>query len=332
MASSSRVKWPLEVDHEERHCYPRDVRILKLLLLCAYTAGCGTETQYWLDSPTDELPSTLSELGVGPTGQPTTGSAVPYEPEWGLWTNGSEKIRHVVLPPGEVIDFSDPTSVPTGTIFVKTFGYDVGDRLDLVETRVMWLREDGWEFASYVWNDDDLDGELRDPRRSLPVEVAGLTHTIPSLLQCRACHESSASQILGFSDVQLPPIERSELDSVLAPAEQERVIQHEDAETRWVLGYFQANCVHCHNGGDGPNSSFDLRYEVALDNIIDQPTNTSGIAAGMRVASGDPDASILLLNIESQEQEGDIKAMPPLGVDVIDRTSTDRVRAWIESL
>ena len=107
-------------------------------------------------------------------------------------------------------------------------------------------------------------------------------------------------------------------------------IEHADDTTRRVLGWLHGDCVHCHNGLDGPSSSFDLRADVALQNLVGVESDDSASAGGIRVVPGDPDTSLMFLAIAGQGD--DVKAMPPVGVDVRDAAAVDLVRTWIEGL
>jgi hypothetical protein len=197
---------------------------------------------------------------------------------------------------------------------------------------------EGWEFAAYRWLPDGSEGELLDGESEVAVTVstdgATFDHEIPSRLACRACHESARAQVLGFSELQLNhdgTLER--FQTMLAPGlpEQPASISADDPTERDVLGYLTGNCVHCHNGqGVGPNSVYDLSHEVAFANLINQETDSSATAFGLRVVPGDPDGSILMRGL--LRDDGDAKAMPPVGVQLRDEQAIALFRAWILAL
>ena len=69
---------------------------------------------------------------------------------------------------------------------------------------------------------------------------------------------------------------------------------------------------------------------MALANLIDR--NTEGEAlSGLRVASGDPEASALFLALRREDQNG-IQPMPPVGVDRADQAALQLFEAWISNL
>ena len=209
-----------------------------------------------------------------------------------------------------------------------------------VETRLLRLNADGWELAAYAWDDAATDAELLDLKRGQTREVLSedgdvVQHAIPSRLECRQCHESSTSQVLGINELQLAKSGslrelRAQSAAAAARSRCKRLPAHGPLTTS-VLGYFVGNCVHCHNGTNGAASSFDLRPDVALANIIDQPTASSATADGLRVIPGKPDESILYLGVKGGT-ELEVKDMPPLGVAQRDASAVQLLGDWISAL
>lgn len=302
--------------------------------------GGGGDPHDGATSLPDELPSLLSEYGIYADMASRTWSpaVLPYEPRYPLWTNGSEKQRGLYLPPGEHVDVSgEDWLFPVGTVFIKTFSYpEPSGQSQLVETRLLRRMEDGFDYGVYQWNAEGDDAHLLDAVRSVPVDVhteSGThTHTIPSRLNCRSCHESQTSTVLGFSPLQLgEQLEHLAEQGVFAgEVRPTPPIFAENELERRVLEYFVGNCVHCHNGGDGPASAFSLEPEDALLNVIDQPT-TSELVAGYRVVSGSPVDSGLYLAL-SRGPNDNAQPMPPLGVDLRDDQALELFADWIESL
>ncbi len=306
-------------------------------------AGCGDNLSpelTLLDDPLAPLPPTVAELGLYPdladlstvSDQVTT-----YRPAQELWSNGSVKDRHVAVP--APIDVSDRArwAFPAGTLLFKTFRFE-DDRP--VETRVLRLGDDArWEYASYRWRDDASDGDLLDLAEPVPVAVTvgdvDFDHLIPSRLDCRTCHESSAQPVLGFDELGLGAAQLDDLVAagVIAGALPDPLDQIGGATEleREVLGYLEGNCTHCHNGGDAPSSNFDMRHPVAVDALRCRPT-AGQTSPGLRVVPGDPAASMLFLAVSGETDDPDVKAMPPLGVQHRDPDGIELLRAWIASL
>lgn len=295
---------------------PPEVRLrtlLPLVLLAACQSGAPRDSL--IRNPLDPFPESLADVGLYPDLSDltvVTPEAQLYEPQWPLWTNGSSKDRYVVI--NGDMDLPSPAVYPSGTLFFKTFGYADGP----AETRVMRLAEDGWEYGTYVWDGDDA--TLTDGRTLVTVDRTNangdaVQHAVPVTLQCRTCHESGPSAVLGYSPEQLG-----------AP------IDSGDPLTDEFLGLLQGNCVHCHNGSDAPSASFDMRSDVALSNLIDRPTQGSASAGGIRIVPGDPQASVLYQAMAGDSGDAEVADMPPLGVELRDDAGLDIVSRFIESL
>jgi hypothetical protein len=219
------------------------------------------------------LPGLLSATGLYSDIRTLTVATLnrPYAPQYPLWTDGAAKRRWVRLPDGAAIDVSDIDAwdFPVGTRFWKEFAF-AGRR---VETRLLVkVAPDRWVFGSYRWNEDQTDAVLA-PAEGVPdvADVApGVRHSIPSREDCRACHDSNRTEILGFSALQLSDdrdrgalhaealapadVTLSTLvaEGRLTPARPEFVanpprIPAASAEERAALGYLSTNCGACHN-------------------------------------------------------------------------------------
>jgi hypothetical protein len=277
-------------------------------------------------------PRTLAELGTVADGSFTPDGGIAYDVAHPLWSSGSSKARHLVLPEGGAIDDGDREAwrFAAGTVAFKTFAD--GERP--LETRAIRRLVDEWEYAVYLWDGDDaelLDNELAV---EIPLDAGGV-HTVPARLQCEQCHATAASALLGVNELQLadalPGLDEVGALAHGAPSDPAR-IDHPDPTTADVLGWFVGNCSHCHNGGDGENASFDLGPDVALANTIDVPIESSVTAAGIRIVPGDPLASVLYLAVSGEHDDPELEDMPPVGIDRRDDAGIAKLRTMIEEL
>jgi len=315
------------------------------------SGGSGGET--WLDHP-DAMPATLEDTGLYADLEDLNSyndRAIPFRPEYPLWTNGSKKQRFVVVPEGEQIDTSNRLAwqFPENTLFFKTFSYVDDQAVDgarPVETRVLKKTATGWEYHVYLWADDRSTAELLDGVHTTPVEVEyegeRFEHIVPARLDCRKCHESQPVGAIGFDELRLnapfdPDGDQTQLAALAEtgllsdlPDDPDAIV-NEDATTARVLGYLQGNCAHCHNGWSGPSSAFDMRHDVALENLINVDTNTE-LLSGVRVVPGSPEESALYKALTRNPDLPDATAMPPVGVDLVDEDALDLFYAWIENL
>jgi hypothetical protein len=209
-----------------------------------------------------------------------------FSPQYPLWSDGATKRRWVRLPEGSRIDIADlgRWELPVGTKFWKEFTFN-GRK---VETRFLWQTRRGhWVFASYAWNDAQTTAELASESGIADiVEVGnGKRHSIPSVSECRSCHDSNRTEILGFNALQLsddrdpnalhaePLTEdmvtlKTLVDEDLATPRRADLIAAPpriagSPATRTALGYLSANCGNCHNRNSSIASlGLDLRYDV----------------------------------------------------------------------
>ena len=311
------------------------------------------------DSPA-ALPQRLSETGLSDAGTRR------FSPQYPLWSDGARKSRWVWLPPGATIDASrvDAWSFPVGTRFWKEFEF-AGRK---VETRLLWKSsESAWTFGSYLWNEDQTDAVLA-PEEGLAAvaEVApGRFHSIPSVADCRACHDSARTEILGFTPLQLstdrdPQAPHAEMlasdmvtvrtlvdEGLLAPSHPELVstpprIEAPDTGSRAALGYLLANCGSCHNADSSLASlglllkSPDTTRPHSTDIVRSLLRRTAkwqipgiGEEASRFVTPGEPDLSAIVIRMRSRRPS---TQMPPLGSVIPDRMGIEAVTAWISGM
>ncbi len=327
------------------------VGALALLVACSSAGQDGTSREQgplgaFVADPGKPLPARLSELGLydSDSGLSALLPALEYEPGYPLWSDGGEKRRAIALPEGSSIDAGDPRryEFPAGTLIAKTFAYRTPAspaQIVPVETRILRRSAGAWELSAYAWDDAGQDAELLDLKRSQTRQVLDdsgelIEHSIPSRLECRQCHESSDSEVLGINELQLA--RSGSLDALAdrispPPTAPFQALPSHGPLTQAVLGYFVGNCSHCHNGSNGAASSFDLRPQVALQNLVNVPTESSATADGIRVVPGEPDQSVLFLGVRA-EGELEVKKMPPLGVARRDDEAVRLLREFITAL
>jgi mono/diheme cytochrome c family protein len=286
---------------------------------------------------------------------------LPFSPQYPLWSDGAVKSRWMHVPKGKFIDGSDPDvwKFPVGTRLWKEFRF--GGR---AETRFIEHTRAGWQFAAYVWNEDETDAVLAPEtgiKQSVPIRD-GIRHAIPSRLDCRACHEAGPVRVLGVTALQLspdrdpnaphaetPPPGAVDLASLVSrgllrgfPARLTRTpprIAASSATARAALGYLHGNCGGCHTGaGELSNLSFALNYTLngnhgdappALLTAVGRPSRyqVPGAADTVeRVCAGRPDNSVVVARMASRHP---LVQMPPLGTRVVDDEAVRLIRRWI---
>jgi mono/diheme cytochrome c family protein len=325
-----------------------------LLATATWTAGCAPAPL-----PPAGPPPRLADTGLYAdfAARRLAAEVLSYAPQYPLWTDGAAKDRWISLPPGTAIDGSDPDhwEFPIGTRLWKEFRFDRP-----IETRFMQRRADGsWLYATYHWTDDGSDAVLA-PETGVVNACAtseGRHHDLPSLADCRLCHEGTRTPVLGFSALQLSP-DRDPLAPHGAPARQGDVdlnslaargllrgfparwletppkIAAKSARERAALGYLHGNCSNCHNG-TGPLQRLGLRLDQPLAAGAAMPAlaTTVGVAsrftrpeATERIAGGAPQRSVLVHRLAASDP---LTQMPPFGRHLTDRDALALVEAWI---
>ena len=303
-----------------------------------------------VDDPLGPMPTKLSETGIFEDlhQQKPNPLAIAYEPTLQLWSNGSAKQRFLFLPKGERIDNArrEHWEFPVGTLFVKTFSFPQAKDPTPIETRIIRLLKDGWDYQVYRWQGGDA--HLLALDRPLPVRLRTpdeklIRHGIPSRFDCKNCHEHNETVIIGFDELrlngvlegqvqtQLELLAERDLFTTTIPEQPLRIVGDDPTE-RAVLGYMHGNCAHCHNASAQAESRLDLTFQVARANIVGRETEGSGQAVGVRVVPGAPDQSVLFQALSRESDDEDLKPMPPIGVQLIDAEAVELFRGWIEAL
>lgn len=307
-------------------------------------------------------PETLAETGlyVDPADLSVDPAHLSFTPRYPLWTDGAEKRRWISLPRGTAIDGSDPEAwrFPEGTRIWKEFSF-AGQR---VETRFLELRADGqWLYAAYAWDAEGREARLvssRGKRAAYPLG-GGRSHAIPSVSDCKACHQGGASEVLGFSAFQLLDdgdggalradrrspgdidvtilVARGLLVGYRGPTADPGLAT--SATERSALGYLHGNCGHCHNPiGPLRNLGLFLRQALggespALSSAVGQPLHKpapgQSADATLRIEPGRPERSALL---ERAGSRSPALQMPPLGTEKVDEAAVARLRRWIAEM
>lgn len=273
---------------------------------------------------------------------------VEFKPRWALWTDGAAKRRWIKLPAGTTINDTDMDywRFPVGTQLWKEF---VRDNVR-VETRYMTKvgpNDADWEFMPYAWNAAQTDAI----GVTTGIQNAnGTQHDIPPQSACEGCHANVKSRVLGFSALQLDYTAASglmDLDDAIAAgwvtnipgAATPHIPLPGTATDQAALGYFHANCGHCHNSDSPLINRPMLRLETnylatvqdtrAYMSAVNVVTNVAVDGATIIIKPGDPDHSVVITRMNTMTTQ---RRMPALGTEVVDPTGQTVLRAWITSL
>lgn len=232
-------------------------------------------------------------------------SALAYDVAAPLWSDGADKSRAIVLPPGteaRVLPDGD-LKFPVGTVAIKTFSRG-GKK---IETRLFVQHAlDDWAGYSYAWNAAGTDAEL---------VIGNQTKDgwyFPSSSDCNACHTAAAGFTLGLEARQLDDAARAKL----APSHSAPRFSASDARA-----YLHSNCSVCHREGNATGiAELDLRF--------DTPLADTGLCKDDIVTPGAPERSVLVKRMRATDET----RMPKLATSIADDRGVASIESWIRSL
>ena len=288
---------------------------------------------------------------------------IPYEPISSLFVDYAHKKRFIWMPQGTQANYVNDYSTldfPVGTILIKNFYYEhvqPQNTTRILETRLMLRQSNGWQFANYIWNDEQTEASLDLTGRNIPVEwiengeTKNVTYRVPSAAECYTCHKyGDASSPIGpkpqnldksypyTSGVQnqlIKLIDFGYLHDNL-PSTINSVVNWEDTSQPIglrVRSYVDINCAHCHFD-DGHCDYRPMRFafyeneDLINMGVCVQPEDLFN-GLNLIIAPQDPNRSMLYYRISSTQQE---ERMPLLGRTLVHQEAVNMIEEWINSL
>lgn len=281
-----------------------------------------------------------------------------------LFSDYAEKFRYVWMPAGTAAHYKATGVVefPVGTTIVKNFAYpadfrkpDVG--VHLIETRLLVRKASGWVPSTYVWNAAQTEAVLKRAGVRVPVaftDASGaarqIEYSVPNTNQCKQCHQQGdgvtpIGPTAGNLNGGLDGIGKNQLAAWTAAGRLTGVPANPPKLARWddtsapvadrARAYMEVNCGHCHSPqGFASNSGLYLQHDEpdpAHQGIGKRPVAAGRGSGGLlfAIAPGEPEASILLHRMESNEPG---VMMPQFGRSVPHAEGVALVRAYIAGL
>lgn len=300
-------------------------------------------------------PPQLSAFGFF-EGGPDKPSAklIPYSLHTPLFSDYAEKQRFIYLPDGQSMDVDPDGKInfPVGSALIKSFGYhDASGKLNVIETRLLLHRAEGWMALPYVWRADRKEADLRVGGTRVPVsfttprgKAMQISYAVPNKNQCKQCHNASDKIMpIGpiWGNMQFK-------DKQAQVAFKRRAMMPRNAMPEWAawddpkaklgdraFSYLKVNCGHCH-APKGSASNSGLFFDTPMSDPVHYGINKRPVAAGRGsgnsdfvIAPGHPEKSILIYRMESTDPG---IAMPELGRATVHTEGIDLLSQWIAAM
>lgn len=315
-------------------------------------------------------PKRLSEFGFfeDPRKQIPVSGLLPFRLATPLFSDGAEKFRFVYVPNGQTAKY-DPAEAfdfPAGSALVKTFAFPAdyrkpGEKLRLIETRVLLRHADGWLAWAYLWNDEQTDATLKIAGAHVAISTIGtdgtplsFDYSVPNKNQCKACHafngkitplgpkarnlnadyaytKGAENQLAHWAAAGL-------LSGAPEPAQIPSAVDWRDVAApldKRARSWLDVNCAHCHRAeGPASNTGLFLTFGESVPvryGVLKRPA-AAGRGSGDRefdIVPGEPDHSIMTYRVESTAPG---VMMPELGRHIADPDAVKLLADWIASL
>ena len=306
-------------------------------------------------------------------------SSIVFRPNNPLFTDYAHKLRTLWVPQSLQADIvNDEINYPVGSVLSKTFYYprssstvltkvaDSGlqrinlSKNQLIETRLLVRKNDGWDAFPYVWNDEQTEAFLRVAGASKKIslldqdstQTTDFTYFVPNENQCAGCHTTvhpdGEMHPLGALFSQLNVDVSTGIASPLEQMVQRGWLSDEQVFPRsesWqnlsaslddrALAYLNMQCGHCHNPEGAADTSgliLDSSQTLAINRGVCKPPVAAGGGAGdlrYAIVPGQPEESILLYRMRSDKPD---EMMPELGRSLIHSEGVDLSSRWIEEM
>jgi uncharacterized repeat protein (TIGR03806 family) len=296
-------------------------------------------------------------------------NVIPYEPASSLFTDYAHKKRFIWMPQGVKANFVVDSKVldfPVGTVLIKTFYYTTiqpNNTTQIIETRIMIRRSDGWKFYEYLWNaaqteanlvppSDFVNGSSKAITFSKPNnEIISTDYRIPSDAECITCHKINEiatpigvkpqnlnhnySYAEGSKNILQKLVDQGYLSSY--PANVSATVDYKDTSKSLSLrarSYIDINCAHCHQV-QARCFYRNVRFAFNLNNIDSNigiclnADETLSPELQKIITPGNSSKSIMHFRINSTDES---ERMPLLGRTIVHDEGVALIEQWINSL
>ena len=259
-----------------------------------------------------------------PTSSPNT-RGLPYDMAAPLFTDYASKYRFVFVPTDTTATYEadEAFEFPVGSVLTKTFTLptDTSDRgvakEEIIETRLLIKRANGWATLPYIWNTDKTDAVLSLIGGSTAASILhdstemNFDYGVPTNSECSKCHQfkPDGDPDLGFispigpkarylnsdydygsgSENQIAkwvsegllsgvPASSSEIDAVPVFTDDTDINAIAPSQLeKFAEGWLDINCAHCHREEGGASNT---NFNAEWDSPIALATCNQPISYG----------------------------------------------------
>lgn len=321
-----------------------------------------------------KFPRLLSETGLfsNTAEHELSPGLLRYDVNSPQWIDNGIKDRFLGLVGESKIAFVETNKDATtwgfddGTVVAETISLEMEEGNPAsrrrIETRMLVRQQNHWLGYSYLWNDQQTDAQLVEPRgMDLPLlikskqgsgETREQTWHVPSRSECMICHSRAAGFVLGIHTIQMnrefdfggvkdnqlrawehvglfkeplgkPPGEFP----VLSPYADESRNLNDRARS-----YLHVNCAVCHVSDGGGNARMVLRHDTKPEEtklFNERPMHGDfGLSGAHVITPGDPFNSVLFYRL-SKLGRGH---MPHVGSLLPDERGLELIYRWIKEM
>lgn len=288
---------------------------------------------------------------------------LPYDLISPLFSDYAHKKRFVWMPEGSKANYSSdstPLDFPVGAVLIKNFFYDnvqPSNDTRIIETRMMYMTEEGWDFANYLWNEDQTEGTFTELASLVGIDWIengqnfSVNYKVPSRNECFTCHnkfgtplpigpkpqnlnkdytynDGTSNQLqkwinYGYLEDNLPT-------SIVTTVKWDD--ESEDLHLR-VRSYLDINCAHCHSEESyceyrPLRLAFNENEDDTNKGVCVQP-DTQIAGTSFIVSPNNVSTSVLHFRVSSIEEQ---TRMPLIGRTLRHEQGIRLIEEWINSL
>jgi parallel beta-helix repeat protein len=321
----------------------------------AYLANCPNLSDYRLFADASN-PLTNANDGV------------IYDLNTPLFTDYANKYRFVFVPEGTKAAYrnTEAFDFPVGTMIAKTFTIqadlrDDSSAQDLIETRLLIRRKDGWIALPYIWNNEKSDAVLTVTGGTQPIswiDMEGMpqntNYVIPNTNNCANCHGEDEMIPLGptarslnkdfaYDSGTANQLDHWTMKGILSGAPEDTasipsIPLWGDTDANLAdraRGYLDVNCAHCHiPGGAGDTSGLFLDYFRPFGADVGECKRPVAAGSGsgdldFDIVPGNSGESIMIFRMDSNKLG---VAMPELGRSITHPEGIELIADWIDTM